>query len=984
MTDIGAPVWRVRMLGPLQLSGDFGVIDRFPTRKAASLVGYLAYHSERAHSRDRLADLLWPDAPGDLARQSLRTALWSVRRQIEPRRELAGAVLHTDRDSVGIRPGAIETDIGAFWSALRNASEGRMPGETHWLGRAVSLYADEFLAGLDDPWVTPERERLDSACSGALLRGAHLCEETGAIEEALEWALRAVAHDPLSEEGHVTIVRLHLAAGRRSEAARHAREAGRLWRDELGLEPSSAVNRLLEQAATAHAPSRATVVAARSGTDPSAGFCDVPLPYPLTAMFGRESEQERTVSLLRPGGDTSTRLVTITGVGGCGKTRLAVAVARELGEAYGAAPPLAPLETARTASDLVSAISAAIRLSAAPQVQPLDAVVQRLRGRRSGRDGRVLLVLDGFDDPSDEARDTLSEGLLGRVPGLVCLVTSRRTLGILGEHVVRLGPLPVPAPTDPTAVAREHAVVKMLFDRLRARRPDLTLDDPTVGRLVQLAAIVDGLPLGVELLAGWADVMDPEEMLRRLRDPLAITARPGNATADRHYSLDRVFEWSWGSLDPASRAALVRLAGFRCDWNLDAAEAVCGPGSLELVRELMDRSLLIAVPSFGTGRYRMLTPVRAFVRKHAERGDTEAADRQAASYYAHMAWAAGERLDGPDGEVVAAALGPELENITRALELCFGELATDALRGDGVRAAASIWPLWERSGRFGEGRDVLRKAVARAPGPSSRDQARALLGLGMLAGVMGDYAESRDNLERSLTMTRACGDREGESAALVGLASRAWDLGDIRGAAELYRMAHDLAGTASHVWSAIGLAKIAAHEDRFDDARALQQQALAEARAVGSRRHVADILQEIGVTEWFAGHPELSRPPLIESLAIHRRLGDRYSQLRSLWCLGKIALDAGRIETARGYYLDATDIAVWGGHPVRVAYCLEAFAGLAVAAGAPDRAGRLFGAAQALRDNIGYSLRLPAEIRLRDHLVRTMHDSLGPEAYENV
>jgi DNA-binding SARP family transcriptional activator/predicted ATPase len=969
-----APVWRVRLLGPLRFSGDLGVVDRFPTRKAASLVGYLAYRPDRLHSRERLADLLWPDAPGDLARLSLRTALWSVRRRIEPADQAAGAVLEADRDCVGLRRGAVETDVGAFWSALRSASEGRAPGEIHWLERAASLYGGELLEGLDDEWVEPERERLGSACSGALLRGAELLESSGAIEEALQWALRAVKRDPLSEEGHVAVVRLHLAAGRRVEATRHAREVGRIWRDELGCEASAAVTGLLRATPSELRPTRRASAVARR--------VDPPIPCPLTPILGRERELERIVSYLRPAGGPSARLVTITGVGGCGKTRLALAAAHALADAYGGAVALAPLDGARTASDLIQAIGSSARSGAAPGVQPLDAVIERLENWRPDEEGGVLLVLDGWDDPADDALEALSERLLGRLPSLACLVTSRRTLGVLGEHTLRLAPLPVPSELDPIEEVRDCAAVRMMFDRLRMRRPALTLDDPTARLLARLAAVVDGLPLGIELLSGWADLMDPGQMLTRLGDPLQLAARPGHAMPERHASLDRVFEWSWNTLDAGPRQALVSLASLSGSWTLDAAEAVCGNGAMDALRELVDRSLVIGAGPPGTERYRMLTPVRAFVRQRAPRADLEAACRAGTAYYVRMAREAGERLGGPDGEAVATTLAAELDGVMPALEACLGDDAAEDLRYEGVRAAAAIWPLWERLGRFGEGRDLLLRAVARSARRGCTAHAHALLGLGMLSGAMGDYDYSRAQLERCVTAMRACGDREGEAAALVGLASRAWDLADIASAARLFEAAHNLSGPAPSVQSAIGLAKIAAHEDRFDDARALQGRALDRARASADRRQVADVLQEIGVTEWFAGQSGRARPHLIESLATYRRLGDRYSQLRSLWCLGNVALSAGQTETARAYFLDATEIAVRGGHPVRIAYCLEGSAGVAVAMGMPRRAARVYGAALRLRERIGYGLRLPAEIRLRDALVQAMCEALGSETYE--
>jgi DNA-binding SARP family transcriptional activator len=464
--------WRIELLGELRATRGAWTVTRFRTQKTAALLAFLALRRGQARPREELVELLWPDAGPESGRNSLSQALSALRQQLEPPGVEAGSVLVTTRASVALAAEATETDADELEAALEAARRATGGARAAALQRALELHGDGLLPGHYQDWALQERERLRGRAVQAARDLAHERAAAGDRASAVDALRRAVALDPLAEEAHRELMRLHDAAGEPLAALRHFEELTRVLERELG-EPPSAETRELARAierrrepgaspraaaspARSDAPPRAAASAARPDASPraaaSAARPDAPpraadatargdaarpdasraaasatstpeptprLPLDLTRLFGREAELAAIADLLGPG---TARLVTITGPGGIGKTRLAIEAAAQV---RGRATTFVPLADLAEGRFLAGAIARA--LGAPPSnADLLEQVVAGLSRAPS------LLVLDNFEQLVDEGAGVV-RALLERAPSLLCLVTSRRRLGLAGR-----------------------------------------------------------------------------------------------------------------------------------------------------------------------------------------------------------------------------------------------------------------------------------------------------------------------------------------------------------------------------------------------------------------------------------------------------------------------------------------------------------------------------------------------------------------------
>jgi DNA-binding SARP family transcriptional activator len=505
--------WRIQLLGGLHARRGDRVLAGLQRQQPALLLAYLAFHSPSPRSRDTLVDLLWPETDPDTGRHNLRPVLHALRRLLEPADTPPGTVLIADNISVRLNPAAVTTDVLEFRAALADAARAQSPeARAASLAAAVALYRGELLPDFYDPWVLTERPPLAEAYLAALHRLALEREQAGDLDGALEAAQQAIRADPLREEAHYEVMRLYAALGQPSACLRQYQELERVLREELDEVPSAQVRALAEElrqgarslvvARSARAPAdrgndgaaptvapdpggsrRAGDGAIAQASEATDGSADAeqqaavflapsrPLPPPprvgvgndpvapsglpsrlpvqLTRFFGRVEEIAWiTQTLCSP----DVRLVTLTGPGGTGKTRLAITVAARLMDAWrGGAPPAQPVVRfvpladvappapgAESAPDrIAAAIAAALGLPPSAEESPLGQVVEAL-GRRP-----TLLMLDNFEHLLAEGAP-LVRALLDRVPSLTCLVTSRQHLDLVGEQEFAVLPLPTP------------------------------------------------------------------------------------------------------------------------------------------------------------------------------------------------------------------------------------------------------------------------------------------------------------------------------------------------------------------------------------------------------------------------------------------------------------------------------------------------------------------------------------------------------------
>jgi predicted ATPase len=629
--------WQVLLLGRVEARNGELVLTRFNSQPTAALLARLALRPQQAHAREELADLLWPDAPAEAARNRLRQALSTLKRLLEPPGHDGPPVLLADRQSVRVNELALGCDALDFERCVRagQADEAR------------ALYRGELMPGHYEEWVQDERRRL-----------AALFDRVEAM--------------PLPEP----------------------------------------------QAAPA---------AAAPGALPASST----LPGFLTRFFGREPELAALLAAL-----PRQRLLTLCGMGGCGKTRLALEAAR-LGAGFERVV-FVPLADCRSAAQALAQLRTSLQLEAAPQ-EALEQVVRACAQRR------MLLVLDNFEQLAAEGGAELVQTLLARAPALHLLLTSRRVLGLAGEHELPLAPLPLPEAGARLEDVACNPGVALFIDRARSVRPDFQITARNFEALTALCRALEGVPLALELAAARTRVHSLRELHDALARPLALLERTGRG-ADRHNSLRAALEWSWRLLSPSQQRLLAALSVFRGGFTADDAQAVCEePRAREGLEALLADSLItrtVAGPDADSAplRLQMLALIRAFV---ADKLEPARAQALRAQHRAHvLTQALGLQARGA-GVLDADVLANVQQALRSALEDGQPELA--------LTLAVTLRRHWDSQGMAPDLLALLcRAADTAAPGAASLPAACTMLAALLLVG--GDAVAARAMAERALVL----------------------------------------------------------------------------------------------------------------------------------------------------------------------------------------------------------------------------------------
>lgn len=912
--------WNIQLLGELCARKGEQIITRFYTHKIGAMLAYLAFFAHRSHPREELVELFWPDSDVEAGRTSLRTALASLRRQLEPPGTPPNTILIADRQSIRLNPDAIQTDVAAFEAALKAAAK-TPPMDTlqAFLEQAVALYQGDLLPGFYDDWITPQRERLCDAYCQALRQLSTLYERQGDPTRALDCAHRAVQANPLEESAYYALICLYATVGQSAAALRQYRELERLLREELNTTPARSLQDLLQQERShAYVPPEPSAQPAPpllpplhtnrpgSPSPPLDSRPPVPvLPRPFTPFFGREEERAQIMQLLEK---PENRLLTLTGLGGTGKTRLALQVASQVREAETRLVCFAPLADIADADLIAETIRTALLLPTSA-AEPLDQIGESLDGCPA------LLVLDNFEQLV-ETGAAVVHSLLERLPLLTCLVTSRLPLGLTGEHEFPVAPLPTPTwPTTPEHLAA-FACVRLFVNRAQAVRPDFQITAGNAQAVGELCRSLEGIPLALELAAARAQVLTPAQMLRHVADRFGFLVARQRDAVERHRTLRAALDWSYQSLSEPLQQFFARLTAFRGGWSLVAAEAVCDePMALDHLMELRESSLILTEERAGEMRFRMLETVRQYgEEKLAEFGEQERLLARHKAFFAALAAEADAALRGAAQALHFDWLEAEHDNLRAALDTCLAWQDAET----GLRLVASLWKFWMVRGHVAEGLQrlgaLLSPAWASAP---TADRARALYGAGFLAWYRSDYAAAKTYLMESLRLRRQLGDRRGIAESLHRLGAMALFLG------------HD------------------------DEGGPLLEESLTCWQALDDKLGTAGTLARLAELQRKRGDYAAARAQQETSLQLIQEAGAQWERGYSLWSLGNIAYDESHYAKAGAFYCEALRAVREVGDKSNIPFYLESLAYVAVAEAAWRRAVCLFGAAAGLRETLG-------------------------------
>jgi len=941
----------LNFFGPVTIEVDGKTAVGFDYAKVQALLAYLVMESGRAHQREAIAELLWPRKPERTARNNLRQALAKLRRAIQDQ-DADPPFLLISRESVQFNITSDHTfDVASFTAVLKHVS--RHPHSQlnncknciKRLEQAAALYSGDFLANLClkdsnefEEWLTVKRESFRRKAAQMFQDLAIYGQHRQAYEYALPYARQQVALNPWQEESHQQLMRLLALNGQQDEALAQYEECRHFLTEGVGVEPAADTITLYEQI-------QAELIL------PVERPLSTQLPVSPTPFVGRQTEQAEILKKLI--NDDTCRLLTLTGPGGIGKTRLALAVARRLITEHKVefhhGIHFVPMLDATSPEQMLNNLAAALQFSFAGKNASEKMLIDYLRAKD------MLLVIDNFEHLLTEVG--FLEKILVNAPHIKILTTSRERLNLYEEWAFPVTGLQVPDEADEIN-ATEYEAVQLFIQSAGRAQSQFKIDADNLASVVDICRILRGLPLGIELAAAWTHRLSCHEIATEIKQDFDLLQTSWRNFPEQHRSLRIVFDRSWHMLSPDQQLVLCKLSLFQ-DGFLQAAAAQVAGIRLPVLTMFVDKSLLRVGPN---GRYQMHPLLQRYVTEKWDSypsSEREMASTKHSITYADFMYQHGAGLYSSRLQETLDKIELEANNILQGWQwaIQYQQL------GVAKKYLEGLFRFLEFRGRFQEGVKIFKDAAeqletAVSPTNSAEQQTLQLLGmllnfqamfrfrlsqyrqakeviekslciaekiedssqvtanglqvLGHVSYGFGNYSEAEQYYTQSADIFQLIGDKRGQAKSLnsLGMINRLQGQYDnaqtyLRQSLTLFRELDDLHGAAT---SLNNLGTVLRILGNYVEARQCYQESYGYRKTINDQNGLALTLNNLGNIAAILEEPTTARYLYEESLSICQQMGDRMGIARALNNLGILAHTGGMYPDAEQYHLDSMSI----------------------------------------------------------------------------
>jgi predicted ATPase/DNA-binding SARP family transcriptional activator len=886
-----------RILGTVEVLQEGDLVNLGSPRQRA-LLTRLLISPGRLITTDRLVDDLWSGDAPETAWHAIHVYVSGLRQALGPDRD------KLERRGSGylLSIGPDELDAARF---ERLAAEGRAARARRdpdrasaVLREALAIWRGPALADLaHEVFAREEALRLEELRLTVLEARIWADLELAGHGELVEELQDLVVQHPFRETFWEQLMVALYGSNRQVDALRVYQNARTKLAEELGIEPGPALRRMEER-----------ILAQDPSLDPMGGAPPVippsKMPMQRTSFIGRKRELAQGRTLLE-----ASRLLTLTGAPGSGKTRLALRLAADRHDAFPHGSFFVPLAAVSNPRLVCNVIVRTLGLREVRRETALESVSAFLHDRT------VLLVLDNFEQIIGAA--TQVGELLDAAPDLKIVVTSRSALGISGEQEFPVPPLQIPSLDDLPDLETLSSIdaVALFVTRARATIPDFCLDDSNAAAVAEITASLDGLPLAIELAAAQIKFVTPHELLSKLEGGLTVLTGGPADTADRHGAMRDAIAWSYELLEPEEQVLFRRLGVFRGGFTLEAAAEIANRPGLDIfegVTSLLSKSLLTRPVNIGRARFAMLQMIREFAREQlGSTGEIEEITSRHGAYFLRLAQEIEPQLTHESHGTAIERLSSEVDNLREALDNAPHGADPDF----GINLASCIWRFWQSTDQLTEGRDWLEELLNH-PGASAEARANGLTALAGLAYWQADYDEALARYSEALDLYRTRGDRFNEADTLCSMSLTAnWQ--------------RDL-----------------------DASDRLAESALSIFEELGAREEVGKVLMAQAGALWFRGEHAPARKLFEESHAISRQYGDLTLALTQLAGLASLTFQMGDWKEALRIVVDGINEAAQL-HNVHITVWMLDLVAAFSASRSPEEAVRLAGAVDSLRREAG-------------------------------